>query len=326
MSDPDSFADLRTVQAERSERRRAEAAQSEEAPTEDATPEGDIEAEASPEVEAPQEEALEEPESPDPVVEGDDAAERPDPDPTYTVTVNGEDQELTLDELRNGYLGSQALGQKFREVAEVRKGLEAQHEAFAAKVEEAELLAQVEAPDPDELQRLKTDDPDAYIAALEKAQARQDKLAGLKAERDRIADEKRATRVKEEQDLLLAAVPEWNPEIPGFDQDAMAAEMQAMDEVTQAVGYSPEELAGDMFLDHRAMAILRLAAKYAQLQNAQPEKKVEKRPPTSQTPGSTARARKSSQELEIERLEKAAESGKMGDINALRRARRAARG
>lgn len=103
--------------------------------------------------------------------ETDDEDDEEETDDLYTVKVDGEDRQVTLDELKRGYSGQQYVQKGMAEVAEVKKQLTQAVQAFqkdqqaflefAQRVQSDGLKAAPQEPDPE---LLKTD-PIGYMEA-----------------------------------------------------------------------------------------------------------------------------------------------------------------
>ena len=116
-------------------------------PETDKVEEGRLEAEASPpeeELESTAEDNLEaEPEAEleDESDEGEDTEveeeeEEEEEEPLYTVTIDGEDYEVNLDELRNGYQRQQVFTRRMQEIAKEREAVKFETEQAKQQVQE----------------------------------------------------------------------------------------------------------------------------------------------------------------------------------------------
>lgn len=198
----------------------------------------------------------------------------------FRVKVDGEEVEVTLDELRKGYSLEKDATQKTMRAAEQRKAAEAAQLSFAnARNEYAGYLDAIKAElskplyDAAEMETLRTgtsEQRSEYAARVAEEQQRRNHLENVAAQQRRISDEQaresqQATlaRVQEETAKLIKAVPEWS------DKAKREAGMKEVWDYGQALGFTPEELNGTH--DHRAILVLREAAAYRKLQ----EKKVE---------------------------------------------------
>lgn len=197
----------------------------------------------------------------------------------YTVTVAGETREVTLDDLRSGYMMQSDYSKKTAELAEQRKQDEAAREALQQKLEQAEWAAQVDYEDFNSpaMLELKDDDPAAYYERKERYEQRLKRIDELRADQVDQSEAKRQARIVEERALLTTAIPEW------LDESKMVEEVGLMQKTWADAGFTEEDLQG--FIDHRMMVLSRKAALYDRIANAKPEAKKIEDEPKSASPG-----------------------------------------
>lgn len=209
----------------------------------------------------------------DPAEEAEEPGEKAtQEEATYTVKVNGEELQVPLSELLNGYSRTTDYKQKTAEVAEQRRQIEAQRAtvetdvkaAYATKLEEAtNLFAQfdpvlTEARNVD-WDALKATDPAAFVAAQDAVQARlatvqrmQQEVAKARGEAEQAqqqrAEQERAQRFDKAADAIVKAMPELADE----------AKFQAF--ANEAVSFLRNEgFTGDEIMDSLDERVLRLA-------------------------------------------------------------------
>lgn len=163
--------------------------------------------------------------------EGDDV-EEPDEQPDfYTVKINGEEVQVSLDELLNGYSRQSDYTRKSQEIAERRKAIEAMEaEISAERAQYAELLPRMR----DQLQQQLQAEPDwdslyeknpVEAVKLERKwqevkRQREQQIQAVEAEQQRLTSirqrqmqEQVAKQLEAEQARLPEMIPEWkNPE------------------------------------------------------------------------------------------------------------------
>lgn len=148
-------------------------------------------------------------------VDAESEAEQPVEEPrTYTVTVDGKELEVTLDELTRGYQRLSDYTRKTQQLAAQRQHVE----SLAASYQQAQQyisqrLADIEAlvseePEPD-WQKL-SEDPFAFAKAQAEWMQRQKKQQALQAERYRLAQ----LQAAQEAEALRAHVESLRPRIP----------------------------------------------------------------------------------------------------------------
>jgi len=273
-------------------------------------PEEQIEQEASGEAESEEAEYSDESESVEEVK------------PRYKAKVGGEEVEVELDELINGYQRSKDYTQKSQALAEQRKAIEAEREHLEQVKQERMAYAQkLKALDSflsqqnkgEDLEVLKETDPIGYAVKVAEQSQREKQLAVVRAEQQRIAQQQQAEQqqqlqnhLKSESEKLASVIPE----LATPKGDAIRKEIR---EYAKSVGWSDQELAS--VYDHRAVLTLYKAMKFEQLQKGKPEtlKKVQQAPKMLK-PGTSVPESKSSQEKQV--MQRLRQSGKVRDAAA----------
>jgi len=202
--------------------------------------------------------------------EGEETEEEEQPTEVYTVKVDGKEVEVTLDELQKGYSRTQDYTRKTQQIAETRKAVDAEASAIRAEREQyAQLLGalkqQLESTEaPIDMDRLYNEDPIEWVRQSEVMRQRQDKLAAIQSEQQRLSQLTAQQRAQEmnahlatQQEALIQAVPEWK------DSKKAQAEKALLVEFGKKIGFSDDELKN--VYDHRAVVALRKAALYDQM-------------------------------------------------------------
>ena len=200
----------------------------------------------------------------------EETEEEEKPAEVYTVKVDGKEVEVTLDELQKGYSRTQDYTRKTQQIAETRKAVEAEASAIRAEREQyAQLLGalkqQLESTEaPVDMDRLYNEDPIEWVRQSEVMRQKQDKLAAIQSEQQRLSQLTAQQRAQEmqahlatQQEALIQAVPEWK------DSKKAKAEKALLIEFGQKIGFSEDELKN--VYDHRAVIALRKAALYDQM-------------------------------------------------------------
>ena len=242
--------------------------------------------------------------------------------PRYKAKVGGEEVEVELDELINGYQRSKDYTQKSQALAEQRKAIDAERGHLEQVKQERQAYAQkLKALDSflsqqnkgEDLEVLKETDPIGYAVKVAEQSQREKQLAVVRAEQQRIAQQQQAEQqqslqnhLKSESEKLTSVIPE----LATPKGDAIRKEIR---EYAKSVGWSDQELAS--VYDHRAVLTLYKAMKFEQLQKGKPEtlKKVQQAPKMLK-PGTSAPNSKSSQEKQV--MQKLRQSGKVRDAAA----------
>jgi len=233
----------------------------------------------------------------------------------YTVKVDGEEKQVTAEDLVKSYQLEQAAQKRLQEAATTRKQAEAEAQELAQKREQyAQALQQLEAnlaqaqERPQEYwDRLYQEDPLEWTRQRDAYREQKDNLAKVQQERVRVQQEQQQQmaqahqqRLVEEQQRLLERIPEWR------DEEVATREKQAIITYAQRLGYTEQELANAS--DSRAIETLRKAHLYDELMSKRPEvqKKVKQAPKAVKagSPKSKKQVDASRKKQALERLSK----------------------
>ena len=209
--------------------------------------------------------------------EGDDSPEDEqfaDDTQKFTVTVDGESEEVPLDELIAGYHRYSTYTKKSQELAQQRDGFGQEQEALRSMYQQYQgVLDQLQnhmqdankPPDMD-WDALERENPLQWLKLKELERQRNGEIQAVQAERSRMQQlldaengKKLQARLATETELMLSKIPEW------ADADIQAKEQRKLVDFGRASGYSDEELDG--LTDHRAIMVLRDAMRYNELTN-----------------------------------------------------------
>lgn len=192
-----------------------------------------------------------------------------------TITVDGEQKQVSLKEMADGYNLSQASQKRMQQVAEEKRqfdaekqqhrtDLEMQHQILGSVLQQMRnaFIGQI---DQALLARLSTEDPAAYAAARIQIDDRVkafDQLiqqgaqayGELDQKRSQEDQAKRTTYAQGEREKLIAAIPDWN--------EAEAKKIGSY--LADTYGFQSEQLSS--IFDHRELVIARKAMLYDQMQ------------------------------------------------------------
>ena len=236
----------------------------------------------------------------------------------YSVKIDGQEQEVTLQELQQGYSRQQDYTRKTQELSQQRKDFEAQQAELAKKdAIYKELLPRMEqtlegelANEPD-WKSLYESDPIAYVREKDVWNEKKEKFKAVQAEQQRLQQEQLTGQQAEIQKAvelgnqkLLEAVPEWK------DADVALKEKQSIAKYAMDVlGYSQDEI--NQVYDYRALLGLRGAWLHHQTGKAIKKKPVEKAPARVGKPGSANKPRTATPLKKAK--QRLAKSGKLRD-------------
>lgn len=197
--------------------------------------------------------------------ESENGSEQPE---TLRVKVDGQEVEVTLDELKSGYSRTQDYTKKTQEVAQARKTLEAELQQVNMERQQyaqvlGKLAEQLQVQEPD-WETLRATDPIEYSLQMADYQRNMQKRQIAMQEQQRVmaqvqADNQRQmqTKLASEAQALAAMIPEWN------DKEKAQAVKDSIKTQGKKIGFSDDELAN--VFDHRAVLALYKAAKYDEL-------------------------------------------------------------
>ena len=245
----------------------------------------------------------------------DDETDEPD---LITVTVDGTEKAVTLDELKRGYSGQAKIQQDLASNAQTRKQLEAAATALMdqqnailrmhQEVQQQGFRPQPQMPDP----KLIDDNPQEYmrqranfeneVAAYQQEQAQ---LAQLKQRQEAYAQQQKAQHVAKGFETLKARIPEL------ADEKAAPQYAKTMMEAGTQYQFTPEELSE--IDDPRALEVLNDAMKWRQLKAKQATSKAPPKPSRNVKAKAAAKAAPTEALKARQRMRK---SGSVDDVAA----------
>jgi len=236
----------------------------------------------------------------------------------FTVKVDGKEVEVTLDELQKGYSRTQDYTRKTQQIAEARKQTDAELQEVRAEREQyAQLLGALQAQVQQAAQpqvdwdRLYQEDPIEWVRQRELVRENQEKAAAIQSEQQRLNQlsqqeqaQHRQMLLAQEQEALVAAIPEWK------DAKKAQAEKAMLVQFGQKVGFTSDELKN--VIDHRAVVMLRKAALYDQMMSKRGQiKPVTNNGPRPAKPGAAGRV--SSNTEAVRAQQRVAKTGRVDD-------------
>ena len=207
----------------------------------------------------------------------EDEEEQPE---LLTVKVDGQELEVTLDELKSGYSRLQDYTRKTQELANQRKEFEAEVQQIG---QERQLYAQMLSKLQNELQgesepdweTLRTQDPTNYAIAVADWQRKQQKLQYAQAEQQRLAELQQIEQQKQYAKHLEKANEELSQKISGWSDKEKGKVIKAqIKSALEREGFSAEEIA--QAADPRAMVLAWKAAQFDQMMSKKATLKPEK--------------------------------------------------
>ena len=250
------------------------------------------------EEEAPEEEEEEgqaEEETEEEVAEEEEYEVVAEEDLKYTVKVDGEELEVGIDELKNGYQRqadytrkSQALAEQRKETEQIqseRQRLEQERQMYANGLQMLQEQQSAKLKDFDNVdwEGLKTEDPYQYMIKKDEYRDAQERITNLVQEQQAVQQEQaqqaqqvRAHFVQQEYSRLVQALPEWN--------DSKSTIKKDVQDYAISAGFLPEEVS--QLADHRSILVIKKAMEFDKLTTkVAPKKKAVKKVPKVQKSG-----------------------------------------
>jgi len=245
--------------------------------------------------------------------------------PKYRVKANGEELEVSLDELLNGYSRTADYQKKTQSLAEQRKAVEAERskiaetakvrDTYAQRLQVIEQMLQQQSGTED-LTQLRENDPIGYALAVADRSEKEKQIYAIRAERQRVQQEQAQqqsqvlqSHVQQEQQKLVDLIPEF--------KDEAKAEVIRRDirVYAKSIGFSDQELS--QVYDSRAVTALYKSMMYDKLVAGKSGtlKKVQSAPKTLR-PG-TSNPKNSDQEGQKKDFERLRQSGNKKDAAKL---------
>ena len=213
----------------------------------------------------------------------------------YTIKVDGEELEVGIEELKNGYQRqadytrkSQALAEQRKETEQIqserqRLEQERQMDANGLQMLQEQQSSKLQEFDSVDWETLKAEDPYQYMIKKDEYRDAQEKVnnvaqqqALIQQERNEEMQRAKAQFVQQEYNKLVDALPEWKDKDSTIKKD--------IQEYAKSVGFLPEEIS--QLSDHRSVLVIKKAMEYDKLtKKVAPKKKAVKKVPKVQKSG-----------------------------------------
>jgi hypothetical protein len=252
-------------------------------------------------------------------------------EPLFTVTANGEEIEVTYDELLKGYSRQADYTKKTQDIAQQRKEYEQAKQQYEASLPELQNLkeqyvqvlndtisnsvAGLERFNID-WDRLKEDDREEYLVKRDEFRQAQDELRGHQSRREyeqQQLGQQQKSEVKkilqEETQKLVSVMPEWG------DNEKRKAIITDIREYATSHGYSENELA--TLADHRALIMLHKAMQFDSISQSDIKSKKIKNKPKVIRSGKGKSSKENSRKKRAVQMKRLQGSGHLNDASAL---------
>jgi len=300
--------------------------------TEEAQPTEEEESTEETQDESLEEESEEEEEAGEAEEESEESDEEVKEELLYAVTVNGEEQEVTLEELTKGYSRQSDYTRKTQEIANNRKGMESLQQQYNSEISQIqqerqqylESLNQIISNTASGLDKfvnvdwndLKESDPLEYVTKREEFREAQEQVQAMQQEhyvaQQRQSQDVQRFRTKalqEEHGKLVSVLPDWaEPE----KQKKIVSEIRSY---ASGQGFSDEEL--NSLVDHRSLLVLMKAQKYDKLQKADIKSKKLKNKPRVIRAGAGKDKKEDSKRSAKQKMKRLRHTGHVDDAASL---------
>ena len=265
----------------------------------------------------------------------DEEVEEPESDEPdlYSVTVDGEEHEVTFDELLKGYSRQSDYTKKTQSLATERKEIEELKQSFESQSAQMQQERQQYIQNLESIMRnsvgnlseyenidwnaLKDSDPIEYVKLREDYRDGKERVEELQrqqqvaiqqqqAESQRVRDD----ALKIEQQKLIEAVPEWS------NPDTRKDIVSEIKSYAKSQGFTDEEL--ESLIDHRSVVVLMKAAKLDKMEKSNiKSKKLKNKPKSHIRSGKGTSQNKQSKSKRTAQMKRLQQSGHVRDATSL---------
>ena len=207
---------------------------------------------------------------------------------TFRVKANGEEKDVTLDELVSGYQKGEDYTKKSQALAEQRKQVEAEahavNEAMRMREEYAHRLGQVQQllqnnNEDMNLEELKENDPIQYAVKVAEQTENNKKLQLLQREQEKLAHAQQQQVAHHQAKVVAHESQMLTEKVKEFSDPKKAEQLKGeIRNFGKSIGFTDQELA--QVYDHRHVMVMQKAMEYDKLQKANPSvaKKLKQAP------------------------------------------------
>lgn len=203
-----------------------------------------------------------------------------EPDSTYKVKVAGQELDVTLDELKNGYSRDADYRRKTEELSYEKKQFvsesEKQRQDYSSKLNELNQLMSVAQQQLNteinsaDLEKLYEEDPTEAARIEHRLRRKQEKLNSAMAKTQSEQNKQFESFVSDQKNKLVTKLPEFS------DPDKASKLKSSMKTTLNNYGFNDQEIS--QVYDHRIIMLVNDAMKYRNMQNSKPNlaKKITK--------------------------------------------------
>lgn len=240
------------------------------------------------------------------------------------IKVDGRDQEVTLDELKNGYSRQSDYSKKTQALADERRGLDTEREKINTELEAVKkerdeyankiksYLAKEKTDDDVDWDKIYNQDPIEYVRLKAEADKKKEVRQKAEIELKEIEKKQKEEQEKKYKEYVTTQANMLSEKVPEFADPVKKGKLQVnIKNYLNEIGFSDQELS--MLTDHRTFMVAIEGMKYNQLKKAKlGDKKVKNIPKVSKSGVPTSK-----QDANFEKRRdslKRAQSGKSGDM------------
>jgi len=243
----------------------------------------------------------------------------------YTVKAAGEEKQVTLDELMQGYQLGADYTKKTQEVAEQRKAVEAERRAveeakqvrdtYAQRLQAIEQFLTSGEDSPEDLATMKENDPIGYAVKVAELTEKKEQLAQVRAEQQRLAQQQQAEQQQSMAQMVQQEATKLSQVLPEFSDPTKGEQLRSeIRNYGKSVGFSDAELS--QVYDSRHVLMLHKAMQYDKLQKSKPnvKKKVAEAPKMVK---SGTKVKEGNRDVRKRQMNKLKQTGRVADAAAL---------
>jgi len=243
----------------------------------------------------------------------------------YTVKAAGEEKQVTLDELMQGYQLGADYTKKTQEVAEQRKAVEAERRAveeakqvrdtYAQRLQAIEQFLTSGEDSPEDLATMKENDPIGYAVKVAELTEKKEQLAQVRAEQQRLAQQQQAEQQQSMAQMVQQEATKLSQVLPEFSDPTKGEQLRSeIRNYGKSVGFSDAELS--QVYDSRHVLMLHKAMQYDKLQKSKPnvKKKVAEAPKMVK---SGTKVKEGNRDVRKKQMNKLKQTGRVADAAAL---------
>ena len=220
--------------------------------------------------------------------EESEEAEQEQEQPRYRVKVDGQEYDVTQDELVKGYQREADYTKKTQNLAEQRKAVEAEkgaveqakqlRDTYAQRLQIIEQALRSQTPSED-LDALKEVDPIGYAVRVAEKSEKEKQLYAIRSEQARIAQQQQSEQAQHLQQVVAGEAEKLTKFLPEYADPEKGEQVRTnIKRYAESIGFSSDELS--KVYDSRAVLTLYKAMQYDKLMSNKGEvtKKVGQAP------------------------------------------------